>query len=69
MINLYVDDLRDCPKGFIVARNMEKAIDYIENNEVNILSLDHNLGADQEGNILPTGYRSIRPYYIFLCLL
>ncbi|MDY0410144.1 cyclic-phosphate processing receiver domain-containing protein [Virgibacillus soli] len=60
MINLYVDDLRDCPKGFIVARNMEEAIDYIENNEVNILSLDHDLGADNEGNILPTGYDLVK---------
>ncbi|MFC0299534.1 cyclic-phosphate processing receiver domain-containing protein [Virgibacillus soli] len=60
MINLYVDDLRDCPDGFVVARNMEEAIDHIVNNEINILSLDHDLGADNEGNILPTGYDLVK---------
>ncbi|WP_421662743.1 cyclic-phosphate processing receiver domain-containing protein [Lysinibacillus telephonicus] len=25
-INLYVDDLRDCPLGFTIARNVEEAI-------------------------------------------
>jgi hypothetical protein len=45
-INLYVDDLRDCPDGFVVARNVDEAIYYLENYKVNILSLDHDLGAD-----------------------
>lgn len=53
-INLYVDDLKDCPDGFVVARNVDKAIYYLENYKVNILSLDHDLGADEEGNLLPT---------------
>lgn len=45
-INLYLDDLRDCPKGFIVARTVEEAIYYFENYQINILSLDHDLGVD-----------------------
>jgi len=49
-INLYVDDLRDCPDGYIMARYMEEAIHYLENYKVHILSLDHDLGEDQEGN-------------------
>lgn len=59
-INLYLDDLRDCPKGFVVARNVEEAIYYLENYKVNILSLDHDLGADDEGNLLPTGYDLVK---------
>jgi len=59
-INLYVDDLRDCPEGFVVARNVEEAIYYLENFTVNILSLDHDLGADQDGNLLPTGYDLVK---------
>lgn len=59
-MNLYVDDLRDCPKGFVVARTMEEAIELIENNEIEILSLDHDLGEDENGNLLPTGYDLVK---------
>lgn len=31
VINLYVDDKRDCPKGYMIARTVEEAIQYIEN--------------------------------------
>ena len=59
-INLYVDDLRDCPEGYVVARNVEEAIYYLENYEVNILSLDHDLGEDSNGNLLQTGYDLVK---------
>lgn len=59
-INLYVDDLRDCPKGFVVARNVDEAIYYLENYTVAILSLDHDLGEDSEGKLLPTGYDLVK---------
>ena len=48
-INLYVDDIRRCPDGFVVARNYDEAIELIQNNEINILSLDHDLGIDEHG--------------------
>ena len=60
MINLYVDDLRDCPEGFQVARTMEEAIEILETKQVNILSLDHDLGEDSQGNLLPTGYDLVK---------
>lgn len=60
MINVYLDDLRDCPNGFTIARNIEDAINLIENNEVNILSLDHDLGEDSNGELLPTGYDFVK---------
>ena len=59
-INLYVDDLRDCPSGYTVARNMEEAINYLENHNIHILSLDHDLGEDQDGNLLSTGYDLVK---------
>lgn len=59
-INLYVDDLRDCPEGFVLARNVEEAIYYLENYKVHILSLDHDLGEDKGGNLLPTGYDLVK---------
>ncbi|WP_343076286.1 cyclic-phosphate processing receiver domain-containing protein [Pullulanibacillus sp. KACC 23026] len=59
-INLYVDDLRDCPDGYIVARNIQEAIHYMEKFKVHILSLDHDLGEDYDGNLLPTGYDLVK---------
>lgn len=59
-INLYVDDLRDCPSGFVVARTFQEAIQLLENHEVDMLSLDHDLGEDLQGNLLPTGYDLVK---------
>lgn len=59
-INLYVDDLRDCPTGFELARTMNEAISYFESFEINILSLDHDLGEDMNGELLPTGYDLVK---------
>lgn len=43
-MNLYVDDLRICPENFEIARTYEDAIKKIRENNINILSLDHDLG-------------------------
>lgn len=59
-INLYVDDLRDCPAGFTIARNVDEAIYYLENFYVDILSLDHDLGEDEDGNLQLTGYDLVK---------
>lgn len=59
-INLYVDDLRDCPEGFIVARTYEEAIHILQTSEVNILTLDHDLGEDVDGNELRNGYDLVK---------
>ncbi|MBU3176664.1 hypothetical protein KPL47_09790 [Clostridium estertheticum] len=59
-INLYVDDLRDCPDGFVIARTVDHAIYYLENFKVEILSLDHDLGSDEQGKLLPTGYDLVK---------
>nr|WP_242865068.1 cyclic-phosphate processing receiver domain-containing protein [Clostridium botulinum] len=48
-INLYVDDIRRCPDGFVVARNYDEAIQLLKTSAINILSLDHDLGIDDNG--------------------
>jgi hypothetical protein len=59
-INLYVDDLRDCPEGFMLARNYEQAKHYFQDYEIGTLSIDHDLGADEKGNLLPSGYDLVK---------
>jgi hypothetical protein len=51
VIHLFLDDLRPCPKGFVLARNAEECILLLQECDVDILSLDHNLGWGS-----PTGY-------------
>ena len=49
-----------CPDGFIIARTYEDAISLLENNKVGILSLDHDLGADDNGVIRKYGYDLVK---------
>jgi len=60
MVNLYLDDLRKCPKGFILAKTVEEALIIIKNNDINILSLDHDLGIDKNGRLNKTGYDLVK---------
>lgn len=59
-INIYLDDLRVCPEGFVITRTYEDAIELLKNNKVGILSLDHDLGEDENGNLLKTGYDLVK---------
>lgn len=54
-VNVYVDDQRRCPKGFVLARNADECLSLLESCEVHILSLDHDLGWDE-----PTGFDLVR---------
>ena len=47
MIHLYLDDWRACPPGFALARNGEECLLMLRECEVDILSLDYELGHDQ----------------------
>jgi len=49
MINIYLDDLRPCPERFVLAKDVTQCCIFIQNNEVNILSLDHDLGETETG--------------------
>lgn len=59
-INLYLDDLRDCPEGFVIARCVEDAKKYLKEYDIDTLSLDHDLGTDDNGNLLPSGYDFVK---------
>ena len=51
---LYVDDLRPCPTGWIVARNFHEAINLLSNFQFVEVSLDHDI-ASFYGNKEMTG--------------
>lgn len=43
MINLYVDDKRECPPGWVVARTVTEAIRILDTQDVAVVSLDHDI--------------------------
>ncbi|MHA0855282.1 cyclic-phosphate processing receiver domain-containing protein [Paenibacillus sp. CMAA1364] len=45
-IHLYLDDVRRCPKGFSLARSGEECLMMLRECNVDILSLDYELGWD-----------------------
>ncbi|MEI7024321.1 cyclic-phosphate processing receiver domain-containing protein [Paenibacillus sp. y28] len=47
MINVFMDDLRPCPDGFTLARTVEECLLLLRECEVNVLSLDHDMGWGQ----------------------
>lgn len=59
-INLFLDDLRTPLDGFVLVKNIEDALEYIRNNNIGILSLDHDLGIDEHGDLLQTGYDLVK---------
>jgi hypothetical protein len=46
LIHLYLDDIRRCPKGFSLARTGEECLIMLRECDVDILSLDYELGFD-----------------------
>ncbi|UVI27675.1 cyclic-phosphate processing receiver domain-containing protein [Paenibacillus spongiae] len=46
-MNVYLDDHRICPKGFVLAKNAEECIALLKHAEVETLSLDYDLGWGQ----------------------
>lgn len=61
-VNVYLDDLRDCPTGCVIARTVEDALKYIRKGNVGILSLDHDLGVGSDGELLITGYDLVKMF-------
>lgn len=50
-MNVFLDDVRACPKGFRLARTAEQCMKLLETCKIEVLSLDHDLGYQK-----PTGY-------------
>lgn len=51
-MKIFLDDLRTTPKGWIGVKWPSEVIEYLKTNQVEELSLDHDLGDDNKG----TGY-------------
>ena len=61
MINVFVDDLRELPKGFdVLCKDYDTALECLLNNEVNILSLDNDLGVNKDGSLVPDCYMLVK---------
>lgn len=48
MIHVYMDDFRRCPKGFTLARTVDECLELLRLVEVDILSLDHDMGPGEK---------------------
>ncbi len=46
-MNVYMDDQRSCPFGYVSATTVE-ALQMVRDYDVNILSLDYNMGWEQK---------------------
>jgi len=57
-MKIYLDDLRPCPNGWILAKNAGEAITLLATNLVEMISLDHDLGPPILTN--GTGYEVIK---------
>lgn len=51
-IALFLDDVRKEPKGWVRVKTADRCIKVLEGNRVKVLSLDHDLGENENG----TGY-------------
>lgn len=59
-INVYLDDLRDCPDNFVLVKTIEELKKLVEAHQIAALSLDHDLGLDANGQLLATGYDFVK---------
>ncbi|MGZ7148478.1 cyclic-phosphate processing receiver domain-containing protein [Bacillus sp. BC08] len=50
-MNVYMDDQRSCPYGYVLATTVESALQIVRDNEVNIISLDYNMGWRQKSGL------------------
>lgn len=45
-MHVFLDDYRSCPKGFVLATNAEECLMLLREGDIDILSLDYELGPD-----------------------
>jgi hypothetical protein len=48
-MKVFLDDVRDCPDGWVLCRTAEEAIDMIRTGDVTKISFDHDLGTELTG--------------------
>lgn len=42
-ISVFLDDYRTCPPNYVLVENIDECIDFLENYQIDHLSLDHDL--------------------------
>ena len=57
-MRMYLDDIREPKNDFdVIVRSYDEAVAFINKNGIpNFISFDHDLGVDENENLLPTGY-------------
>ena len=48
-MRVYLDDIRECPEEWVLARTYQEAIDLLKTGKVETISLDHDLGDVRSG--------------------
>lgn len=64
-IKLFVDDLRECPKGWVPARTVTEAIRILATRDVDEISLDHDIQCQHEDQIVEDTGDETNPPTIF----
>ncbi|WP_317889858.1 cyclic-phosphate processing receiver domain-containing protein [Sutcliffiella deserti] len=52
LINVFLDDSRTCPEGYILAEDIDECRTLLENNAIGHLSLDHDLLSRQRNGFM-----------------
>lgn len=50
-MNIFMDDMRPAEYGFVLARTVDEALKLVRENEVEILSLDYNMGIRKKNGL------------------
>ncbi|WP_157279214.1 cyclic-phosphate processing receiver domain-containing protein [Aliarcobacter butzleri] len=58
MYTMFLDDIRTPKEKFdVITRSYDEAVNFVKENGIpNFISFDHDLGCDDKGNILKSGY-------------
>lgn len=47
---VYLDDMRQPPEGWVLTKTADETIEFLKNNDVEVVSLDHDLAFEHYGN-------------------
>lgn len=50
-MKVYMDDQRPCPFGYVLATTVETALNFLRDSDVDIISLDYNMGWRQKNGL------------------
>ena len=69
-MKLFVDDIRACPEGWILARTITEAIRYLATWSIEEISLDHDIQCDPPNGSLPhASWETFEPVARYIALM